>query len=149
MVTIQLLPDYKEFLRLLTAHRVEYLLIGDYAVGYHGHPPSTVDLGVWVGASHENASRLLQVLTEFGFGDPSLTPEDLVKERQIIRMGVPPVRIEVLSSISGGEFDNCYRRRIIDTLDGVEVNIISLEHLEQTKRAIGRLRDCRDRQALS
>jgi hypothetical protein len=135
-------------LKLLNTHRVEYLLIGGYAVGYHGHPRATGDLDVWIAASPENASRLLTALEEFGFSQPDLTAEDIAKEHQIIRMGMPPFRIEVLTSISGVTFYNCFRRRIIDTIDGVEVNIISFERLKKNKLAAGRHKDLADLDSL-
>lgn len=108
----QLQADFKDFLSLLNAHRVEYLLIGGYAVGYHGYPPATVDLDVWIARTPDNAQRTVAVLGEFGFTDPVLTPELFLEQDRIVRMGVPPFRIEIATTISGVEFDPCYRSRI-------------------------------------
>jgi len=149
MDTIQLHPDFKEFLRLLNTHHVEYLLIGGYAVGYYGHPRATVDLDVWIAISAENVTKLLEVLKAFGFYDATLTVKELTTERRILRMGLPPYRIEVLNTISGVEFEKCYAKRVIDTFDGVQVNIISLEHLKHNKRASGRHKDLADLENLS
>ena len=105
MATTRLLPDFKEFLKLLNAHQVEYLLIGGYAVGYYGYPRATVDMDIWIAMNPANADRIITVLKEFGFNPPDLSPDLFLKERQIIRMGVPPVRIELATTISGVNFE--------------------------------------------
>jgi len=90
MATINLPPDFKELLKLLNSHRVEYLIIGGYAVAYHGYPRATADIDVWVASTLENSERVVSVLKEFGFGLTGLTPELFHKPDQIIRMGVAP-----------------------------------------------------------
>jgi hypothetical protein len=115
---------------LLNSHQVEYLLIGGYAVGYYGYPRATADMDIWIAIEPENAAKVVKVLQEFGFGVEELTPDLFLQEEQIIRMGVPPVRIEILTTISGVSFEECYTARQIDVLDGVEVNLISLDHLK-------------------
>lgn len=137
-------PDFKEFLRLLNAHHVEYLLIGGYAVGYHGYPRATVDMDVWVALNPANAEKIVAVLEEFGFQSPELTTELFLREKRIIRMGVPPLRIEVTTGIDGVEFDECYAERISDSIDGVPVNLINLRHLKINKKASGRAKDISD-----
>jgi predicted nucleotidyltransferase len=137
-------PDFKEFLRLLNAHRVEYLLVGGYAVAYHGYPRATADMDIWIAADPENAEKVVAALKEFGFDEPGLSAELFVKEGQMVRMGEPPVRIEIATTISGVVFGDCYRQRVVDVLDGVEVNIISLAHLKANKKAAGRHRDLDD-----
>lgn len=137
-------PDFKEFLRLLNAHHVEYLLIGGYAVGYHGYPRATVDMDVWVALNPANAEKIVAVLEEFGFQSPELTTELFLTEKRIIRMGVPPLRIEVTTGIDGVEFDECYTERISDSIDGVPVNLINLRHLKINKKASGRAKDISD-----
>ena len=94
MATIRLPPDFKEFLRLLNANRVEYLVVGGYAVGLHGYPRATVDLDVWVRATPDNAERLVQALRAFGFDLPTLQSQLFVDPRSIVRFGTPPFRIE-------------------------------------------------------
>jgi len=144
MATIHLPPDFKEFLKLLNAHKVEYLLIGGYAVGYHGYPQATVDMDIWIAMHPVNAERMVSVLKEFGFDLPELSPQLFLKEWQIIRLGVPPVRIELATTISGVNFSECYAERVTDVLDGVEVNLISLKHLKLNKKAAGRHQDLAD-----
>jgi hypothetical protein len=144
MASVNLPPDFKEFLRLLNAHRVEYLLIGGYAVAYHGHPRATADLDVWTAVSPANADRVVAALKEFGFAVAELSAELFLKEGQIIRMGVPPVRIEIATSISGVRFDDCYAARVSEELDGVPVTLIGLAHLKLNKQAAGRHKDLND-----
>ena len=144
MAMIHLPPDFKEFLKLLNAHQVEYLLIGGYAVGYHGYPRATADMDIWIAMQSVNAERIVAVLKEFGFDLPELSPELFLKEWQIIRLGVPPVRIEIATTVSGVNFAECYAERVVDVLDGVKVNLICLKHLKANKKAAGRHQDLAD-----
>ncbi len=148
MATIHLPPDFKEFLQLLNSHQVEYLLIGGYAVGYHGYPRATADMDVWIATNPKNAERIVAVLKEFGFNAPELSPDLFLQENKIIRMGVPPVRIEIATGISGVSFDECYAERVVDELDKVQVKLIDLKHLKINKRAVGRYKDLDDLQNL-
>src|SRR5713226_4687721 len=116
---LELPPDFKEFLKLLRAHGVEYLLIGGYAVGYHGYPRATDDIDVWVAIAPDNANRVVEALREFGFDVPELSAGLFLQDNQIVRMGIEPLRIEVLTTISGVEFGKCYRERLDTKLDGV------------------------------
>jgi len=129
---------------LLREHDVRYLLIGGYAVGYHGYPRATADMDIWVAVHPENAERIVAVLRAFGFDLPELSAELFLKDNQIIRMGIPPVRLEICTSISGVEFETCYQGRVTAVLDGVEVNLINLEHLKINKKASGRYKDLND-----
>lgn len=144
MATIRLPPDFKEFLKLLSAHKVKYLVIGGYAVGYHGYPRATADMDIWVAAEPRNAKKMVTVLKKFGFDVPGLSEELFLRERQVVRMGVPPVKLEITTSISGVEFEECYRERVVATIDGVRVHLISLKHLKINKRACGRYKDLND-----
>ena len=139
-----LTDDFKEFLRLLNANRVEYLLVGGYAVGFHGYPRATVDLDVWVRATRDNAERVLHALHEFGFDLPELEPELFTDPRSIVRFGVPPFRIEVMTSIDGVEFERCRAQAVEFDLDDVQVPVISLADLKINKRAAGRHKDLAD-----
>ena len=141
---IQLPTEFKEFLRSFNDHDVEYLLIGGYAVGYHGYPRATADIDVWVACNQSNADRIVEALKTFGFDVPELTPALFLEEHHIVRMGRAPLRIKISMSIDGVEFEACYRERIVDTIEGLEISIINLEHLKQNKRASGRLKDLAD-----
>lgn len=144
MAAINLPPDFRDFLKLLNAHQVEYLLIGGYAVAYHGYPRATADMDIWIAIHPQNAKKLIAALNEFGLDLPELTPEIFLTAEQIIRMGVPPVRIEIATTISGVDFAECYAARLVDVLDGIEVNLISLAHLKANKKAAGRHKDLDD-----
>jgi hypothetical protein len=141
---IKLPPDFKEFLKLLNSHQVEYLLIGGYAVSYHGYPRATNDIDIWIAVHPDNAARMVAVLNEFGFNLAEVSAELFLKVPGIVRMGFPPMRIEVTTSISGVAFEQCYAERVSDTLDGIVVNIIGLAHLKQNKQASGRFKDLSD-----
>jgi predicted nucleotidyltransferase len=141
---IELPLDFKEFLKLLNDNSVQYLLIGGYAVAYHGYPRATGDIDVWIAVNPTNAKRIVVALREFGFDLRELTEDLFLQENKIIRMGNPPMRIEISTGISGVEFDTCYAERVSDILDGIEVPIISLENLKANKKAAGRLKDLSD-----
>jgi predicted nucleotidyltransferase len=141
---IELPPDFKEFLSLLKARGVEYLLIGGYAVGYHGYPRATNDMDIWVALHPDNAERLVSVLRDFGFDTPQLSASLFLQDKSIVRMGIPPMRLEITTAISGVTFDECYAERVVDVVDGVEVNLISLHHLKVNKKASGRYKDLDD-----
>lgn len=141
--------DFKDFLKLLNSQDVEYLLIGGYAVGYHGYPRATADMDIWIATNPRNAKKVTEVIKEFGYDVPELSEELFQKEDQIIRMGVPPFRIEILTTISGVRFEECYANRIIDKFSGIEVNFISLKDLLINKKASARYKDLNDLEHLS
>lgn len=141
MDTIQLPQDFREFLRLLNLKKVEYLIIGGYAVGYHGYPRPTGDLDIWISNARENAGRTHEALEEFGF---SCRIDLLLQDNQVVRMGIPPFRIEVLTTIDGVEFVDCYSERVTADVNGVEVSLISLPRLKENKKASGRSIDVTD-----
>ncbi len=113
-------------MKSLNSNGVEYLLIGGYAVGVYGHIRATNYLDVWIRASSENAARLEHALDEFGFGGPKLNADIFLAQNSVVRMGVPPIRIEILTSISGVEFDSCYAERGTVRVDELTVPVISL-----------------------
>jgi hypothetical protein len=146
---IQLPPDFKEFLKLLNEHQVEYLLVGGHAVGFHGYPRPTGDLDIWIAVNLENAQRMVNVLQAFGFALPQLSPELFLDTKNMVRMGVPPVRIEILTEISGVVFEHCYARRITATVEDIAVNFINEDDLKINKKASGRNKDLNDLENLS
>jgi hypothetical protein len=141
MDTIQLPQDFREFLRSLNLKKVEYLIIGGYAVVYHGYPRSTGDFDIWISNAPENAYRTVEALEEFGF---SCTVDLLLQDNQVVRMGMPPLRIEVLTTIDGVNFSDCYATRVTANVDGVEASFISLPCLKENKKASGRSKDVND-----
>ena len=136
--------DFREFLRLLNDAGAEYLLIGGYAVGHHGYPRATADMDLWVAVSTANAAKLVDVFHRFGLEDPDLKPELFLERGKIIRMGMPPLRLELFTDIDGVDFAECYAAREVADLDGLSVNLISLRHLRINKRATARHKDLDD-----
>jgi predicted nucleotidyltransferase len=141
---VKLPQDFKDFLKSLNAHGVDYLLIGGYAVGYYGYPRATNDIDIWIAIHRGNADRMVAALKEFGFDSPDLSASLFLQDKSIIRMGRPPMRIEIITRISGVKFDECYAQRVVDTIDEVQVNLISLKHLKINKKASGRHKDFDD-----
>lgn len=136
--------DFRDFLRLLGENEVKYLLIGGYAVGFHGYPRATLDMDIWVGMTPGNAEKMVDVMASFGFDAEQLSPEIFLDPRCLVRMGAPPLRLEVLTTIDGVEFETCYRRRVDRRVDGVRITIIGLEDLRRNKKASGRHKDLAD-----
>ena len=141
--------DFNEFLQLLNAHGVKYVVVGGYAVNFHGYVRYTGDLDVFVGLSNESAHLLTRVLREFGFNLPEVTPELFLNKGRIVRMGHEPMRLEVLNEIDGVTFEECYLNRVEADLGGQKINFVALSQLLQNKRASGRLKDLADVEALT
>lgn len=137
-------PDWREFIELLNANSVQYLVVGGYAVAFHGHPRYTKDLDIWVWINPENAERMMRALEQFGFGSLDLSVQDFLTPDQIVQLGYPPNRIDLLTTIPGVEFQDCYAVRIQQVIDGVPVNFIDAENLKRNKRASGRAQDLAD-----
>lgn len=145
-----LLPtDFKDFLRLLNEKAVEYLLVGGYAVGHHGYPRATGDMDIWIARSVPNSERLAAALRAFGFSSGDITVGVFLEADRVVRMGNPPLRIELLTSISGVEFEDCWLRREIIIMDDLPINVIDIDSLKANKRASGRLKDMTDLEHLT
>jgi hypothetical protein len=144
MAQIELHPDFKEFLKLLNSHCVEYLVVGGYAVGYYGYPRATGDIDIWIAVSEVNAEKTAQALREFGMPEKEAIKDLFIERDKIIRMGVPPIRIEVITGASGVNFEECYVRREVIAIDDVPVNFISLVDLRTNKQNCGRYKDLED-----
>jgi len=141
---IHLSEDFKDFLKLLNSRQVKYLVVGGYAVGIHGYPRYTADLDIWVSSEKGSAEGLADVVREFGFDLPEVAPELFQKADKIIRMGYPPDRIELFTTISGVSFDDCFKQRHTLDIDGIPVSFIGLKQLIINKKAAGRHRDLDD-----
>jgi predicted nucleotidyltransferase len=140
--------DFKEFLGCLTAHDVRFLVVGGYAVAFHGHPRYTGDLDLWVWTGAENAESLLTALGDFGFGSVGLVVNDFTEPGRVVQLGYPPVRIDLLTSIDGVEFEACFERRVEIVVEGVPVPFIALDDLRRNKASSGRPQDIADLAAL-
>jgi len=141
--------DFKEFIQLLNKNQVKYLVIGGYAVAIHGHPRYTKDIDIWIEMSEENAQKLIKSLEQFGFGSLGLSPKDFQTPDQIIQLGYPPSRIDLLTTPDGIDFPTCYTSKIEMIIDEMSINFIDLENLRKNKQASGRLQDLADLENLS
>ena len=141
---MELSRDFKEFIESLNVSRVRYLVVGGYAVALHGHPRYTKDLDVWIDCTPANAKRMVRAFAEFGFESLGVKAADFEKPDRMVQMGVPPNRIDVLTSLAGVDFSACFKKRVIVEIDGISVNFIDVEHLKINKRAAGRLQDLAD-----
>ncbi len=136
--------DFKEFIELLNGHNVRYLVVGGYAVAFHGYPRYTKDLDVWIELSPGNADNVMKALEEFGFGSLGLKSEDFLESDQIIQLGYPPNRIDILTTLKEIKFEDCYKARVEVDIQGLKINFIDLENLKHNKRATGRPQDLAD-----
>lgn len=148
MDTIPLLPDFLDLLRFLSEEKVEYLVVGGMAVNYYGYHRSTGDLDIWVATSAENQDRLAAALKKFGFSELSVARRPLLEKPKFLRIGQPPLRVEIHSEISGVEFEDCFSRAEPCQVQGIEVRFISLEDLRKNKLAAGRTKDKADLEQL-
>jgi len=141
--------DFREFIESLNKHNVRYLLIGGYAVALHGHPRYTKDLDIWIWMDNTNAANLLNALKDFGFSSLQLVIEDFLKPDQIVQLGFPPNRIDLMTSPKGIEFNTCYASREEIEIEGLKVNLIDLNNLKINKKATGRHQDLADLENLT
>jgi hypothetical protein len=137
-------PDFKEFFQLLNENKVRYLIIGGFAVAFHGYPRFTKDIDIWLGLNPENAKNVVKTLNDFGFESLGLVVNDFLEPDTIIQLGYPPNRIDLIMTASGIEFDECYQSRIVEEIDGVNLFFIDLENLKKNKQATGRAQDLAD-----
>ena len=140
--------DFREFLQLLNEHKVKYLVVGGYAVAFHGHPRYTKDIDLWIDPEKENIERLLKALDDFGFSSLGLKLDDFQDPEQIIQLGYPPNRIDILTDLAGVRFSSCYDKKVMVELKGLTIDFIDLESLKKNKKATGRFQDLADIQNL-
>ena len=137
-------PDFKEFIELLNKNQIEYLVVGGYAVGIHGYPRYTGDIDIWINISDETANKMVLILDEFGFGSYELKKEDFLKADNVIQLGYPPLRIDIIMSIDGVSFEESYPKRIEKEIDGLRINFIGFDELIKNKKTSGRDKDIID-----
>jgi hypothetical protein len=140
--------EWREFIESLNSNKVEYLVVGAVALAHHGRPRYTGDLDILIRSTRENVSRLKVALGAFGMGSMDLTVKDLTTPDQVIQLGVPPNRIDLLTSISGVTFEQAWEDRVGGTIEGTPATFIGRQSLIQNKRATGRPQDLADLQAI-
>jgi hypothetical protein len=141
-------PDFRELLALFNAHHVEYLIVGGYALAFHGAPRFTGDLDIFVKPDAVNAQRILTALAAFGFSSVGLTPSDFERPDQVVQLGVPPVRIDLLTSITDVSWDEAWAGRIAGSYGDMPVYYLGREQFIANRRATGRTKDLADLEML-
>ena len=142
-------PDFRDLLAVFAAHHVDYLVVGGYAVGFHARPRFTKNIDLWEGNAPENLKRARGALEEFGAPVAMLEQLESAQDEDVLWMGVPPVRIDVVKGVPGGDFSACLARRVCASWEGVSVFVISKDDLIAIKRASGRPQDLLDVEALT
>ena len=144
MVEMPFADDLRAFLKSLAAAKAEFIVVGGYAVAFHGFPRNTGDLDIWVRATADNAHRVEQAIRDFGFPVDDAARAALLQPDSILRMGHPPIRIELLTQVSGLEFAACRDRASVLEVAGTPVPVLGLDDLMANKRAAGRPKDLID-----
>ena len=138
-------PDYRDILSIFNDEKVEYLLVGAYALAAHGNPRATGDIDLWIRPSRANANRVVQALSRFGAPVDQLQKADFEKRDLVFQIGVAPRRIDIMTSISGVErFEDAWRERLLVEVEGLTIPVISRKHLIENKRVTGRPQDLAD-----
>jgi hypothetical protein len=140
--------DFKELLELLNGHKIEYMIVGAYALAYHGAPRFTGDIDIFVKPSIENAQRILFALADFGFGSLNLTIEDFHNPDSVVQLGVPPVRIDIITSITGVTWEEADKGKVEGLYGDIPVHFLGREQYIANKRATGRKKDLADLESL-
>ncbi|GAA4468797.1 nucleotidyl transferase AbiEii/AbiGii toxin family protein [Nemorincola caseinilytica] len=139
-----LAQDLADFIELLNRHKVRYMVVGGYALAFHGKPRYTGDIDIWIEISEKNAAKLLRVIRDFGMTALGFVKEDFLKEGYISQIGMPPLRIDILNSIDGVAFAEAYERAEVVEMDHIKIYYISLRDFIKNKEATGRKKDLAD-----
>ncbi|MGC9341121.1 MAG: nucleotidyltransferase [Bacteroidales bacterium] len=145
---MEIQEDFREFFALLNAHKVEFIIVGGYALAFHGAPRYTGDIDVYINPTHTNAKQIVNALKDFGFSSLDISVEDFQKEDHVIQLGLPPVRIDIITSITGVSWEQADSSKISGKYGDVPVFYISREQYLVNKRATGRAKDIADIEAL-
>jgi len=140
--------NFKEFIELLNENEVKYLVIGGYAVNFHGYPRYTRDIDFWIWMNEENIDKLIDVLRKFGFASLGLNMDDFMSPKNIIQLGYEPQRIDLLVDANGADFESCFERKTEEDVDGVSIKFLSIEDLIIVKKEAGRFKDLADAEEL-
>lgn len=136
--------DFREFVALLNENQVKYLVIGGYAVAYHGYPRYTKDIDIWIERKEINAKNLISVIQKFGMSSMNLIIDDFLDKDAVIQLGMPPNRIDILTDLEVLDFDYCYSKKELASFDNLIVNFIDLESLIVAKKQANRIQDKAD-----
>lgn len=145
---MEIRQDFKELLESFNAHKVEYLIVGGYALAFHGAPRYTGDIDLFVRPTHENAKRILAALKDFGFGSPDVSEDDFAIPGTVVQLGYPPVRVDIITNVSGVSWEKADSAKVPGHYADVPVFFIGREDFVANKKATGRLKDAADIEAL-
>jgi hypothetical protein len=145
---MEIQKDFKELLELFNAHKVEYIIVGGYAMAFHGAPRFTGDIDLLVKPDSKNAQRILAALIDFGFGSLNLGESDFTRQGSVVQLGVPPVRIDIITSLSGVDWDKAQAGKVPGDYGGVAVYFLGKKEFILNKKATGRKKDLADLEAL-
>ncbi|MDQ3020774.1 MAG: nucleotidyltransferase [Bacteroidota bacterium] len=140
--------DYREFIELLNENNADYLIVGAFAMAFHGHPRNTGDIDFWIRNNNLNAGKVFNVIKNFGFPINEISERDFTSSDLIFQIGYPPVRIDILTSVEALNFDESFKNKEVKTIDGLNVNFLNLEDLKINKKAVGRKKDIADLEQL-
>lgn len=140
--------DFREFIKSLNDNNVRYLVVGGYAVALHGYPRYTKDLDIWIESTAKNAEKAVKALDQFGFGSLGLVADDFLEEDTVIQLGYPPNRVDLLTSLPGVEFRQCFPEKLEIEIEDVTAFFIDVENLKKNKRASKRAQDLADLEKL-
>ena len=136
--------DFEDFVVLLNKYDVDYMIVGGYALAFHGKPRHTGDLDIWIDISDHNAQKMLDVVNEFGMASLGMEKADFLQKGTITQIGYPPLRIDILNEIDGVNFEDAYPNKLVIDVDGLQVNYIGLDDLIKNKQVSGRHQDISD-----
>ncbi len=136
--------DYRDILQCLLKEKVDFLIVGAYAMAAYGFPRATKDLDIWIFANPENAERIFRALKKFGAPMEKFELSDFSKEGLVIQIGVSPCRVDILTQIDGVVFEKAFSEKVEVNLDGLKIPIISRKHLLKNKKVSGRPQDLVD-----
>jgi hypothetical protein len=145
---MEIQKDFKELLELFNAHRVEYIVVGGYALAFHGAPRFTGDIDLLVKADSKNAQRILAALNDFGFGSLNLSESDFTRQDSVVQLGVPPVRIDIITSLTGVDWDKAQAGKIAGDYGGTKTFFLGKKEFILNKKALARKKDLADLEAL-
>jgi hypothetical protein len=145
---MEIQPDFRDLLELFNSHKVKYIIVGGYALAFHGAPRYTGDIDIFVASNAKNAERIFSALEDFGFGSVGLAPADFNKPGRIIQLGVPPVRVDIVTSITGVSWEEAESNRVKGNYGDIRVHYIGRKQLIVNKKAVGRKKDIADLEAL-
>lgn len=149
MTTIPIPRDFRDFISLLNAEKVRYVVVGGYAVAYHGYPRATGDLDIFISTTKTNTAAIVRALAKFGFVHSQITPDFFSKKGQVFRLGREPLRLEIINDIDGVTFAECYKNRVKTKVGKLPINFVDLTRLKKNKKASGRAKDLADLEQLS